>query len=107
MVDRNHEDFVPAWPLALLEIDEYIHRVSSYCFPIALELESSFRPSSHVVAGEIWGFLRFFYMCLVKDWTQMLTNFHISTKVSLRSSYVSFLWRAAGLGLVSSIGTLG
>ena len=79
----------------------------SFCYPFALELESSFRPSSHKVAGEIWGFLGFFYMCLVKNWTQMSTNFHISTKVSLRSSYMSFLSGAAWLGLVSSNWTLG
>ena len=54
-----------------------------------------------------FGAFQFFYMCLIKDWTQMLTNFHISTKVCQMSSYVSFLWRATGLGLVSSIGTLG
>ena len=66
MVDRNQEDFIPARPLALLEIDEYIHRFLSYCFPIALEFESSFRPSSHVVAGEIWGFFDSYICALSK-----------------------------------------
>ena len=79
----------------------------SFCYPLALELESSFRPSSRMVAGEIWGLLRFFYMCLVKDWTQMSTNFHISTKVSQRSSYMSVLSRTVGLGLASSNRSLG
>ena len=66
MLDRNREDFIPARPLALLEIDEYIHLFSSYCFPIALEFESSFRPSSHVVAGEIWGLFDSFLRALSK-----------------------------------------
>ena len=66
MLDRNQEDFIPARPLALLEIDEYIHLLSSYCFTIALEFESSFRPSSHVVAGEIWGFFDSYICALSK-----------------------------------------
>ena len=79
----------------------------AFDFLLLLELESSFRPSSRMFAGEIWGFFRFFYMCLTKDWTQMSTNFHISTKVSLRSSYMSFLFGAAGLGLVGGNWSLG